>query len=463
MILVLLPLLAAPPRPAAAQSRVPTIDTVEAVVGRHPIAVVVRFESQKHYDVDVAVVEQLKGPPLPPRFTIRADTNVWFWGDAQTLVCATPTETPGVVVLGRRYGSGASSAFPLDGSEGRAFDIAALPLRSRNDILAAARAGAAVPHPAPMLETHSTARGHGSAYVTTFVVPRTPAVEAAARRWLTSLDPRAVEHGLYVLSSFGATPENVAAVREAQRSMAPSSTVDVVRWRWSIHDVRGTADQILAGWQLRAPPSNRYEFVTQHSPVRWPRVVVALVAVLAILAAVAARPRERRRLARGAAALSLIGLAAVVALWARSYARSDELVRATAAESQEAWTHRGRFVVATFKPWGRPRPLSYAAFPATKTTVRHAPHLWRPDESRALLGFASMSGPIAGVPGSSGTFRAVVIPMWVACLPCMVAPAWLAAGALRRRVRRTRNVCPTCGYDLRHSAGRCPECGAVTL
>jgi hypothetical protein len=55
-------------------------------------------------------------------------------------------------------------------------------------------------------------------------------------------------------------------------------------------------------------------------------------------------------------------------------------------------------------------------------------------------------------------------PAWLPATTAAPLPAaWVAVrGAKRwRRRRRTRlNLCPSCGFDLRASPGRCPECGA---
>ena len=51
--------------------------------------------------------------------------------------------------------------------------------------------------------------------------------------------------------------------------------------------------------------------------------------------------------------------------------------------------------------------------------------------------------------------------VWLASMfGCSVA-MWVVQIDLSRRSRRIRsNQCPTCGYDLRATPDRCPECGA---
>ena len=57
----------------------------------------------------------------------------------------------------------------------------------------------------------------------------------------------------------------------------------------------------------------------------------------------------------------------------------------------------------------------------------------------------------------------LTIPVWLVLLGTGVMPAFLLLNSalFRWRARRRRGACGTCGYDLRASPQRCPECGTA--
>lgn len=63
--------------------------------------------------------------------------------------------------------------------------------------------------------------------------------------------------------------------------------------------------------------------------------------------------------------------------------------------------------------------------------------------------------------GRLGFHYALIMPHWFLVAVSAIPPGvWLFRRARERR-RRTRNQCVRCGYDLRGTPDRCPECGMV--
>jgi hypothetical protein len=59
---------------------------------------------------------------------------------------------------------------------------------------------------------------------------------------------------------------------------------------------------------------------------------------------------------------------------------------------------------------------------------------------------------------SPGSHTIYFVPIWVPTLVLTVPAVWLTR---RWRPPRAPGMCSTCGYDLRATPGRCPECGTV--
>ena len=59
------------------------------------------------------------------------------------------------------------------------------------------------------------------------------------------------------------------------------------------------------------------------------------------------------------------------------------------------------------------------------------------------------------------TYRLVEVPFWLLAAVTAVPAAVAFARGRRRRQRADTGLCFDCGYDLRGSTDRCPECGTL--
>jgi hypothetical protein len=59
-----------------------------------------------------------------------------------------------------------------------------------------------------------------------------------------------------------------------------------------------------------------------------------------------------------------------------------------------------------------------------------------------------------------GTYASLLVtPLWFLALLFAILPALHLRAAMRSRILRRAGHCPRCGYDLRATPDRCPECG----
>jgi hypothetical protein len=84
---------------------------------------------------------------------------------------------------------------------------------------------------------------------------------------------------------------------------------------------------------------------------------------------------------------------------------------------------------------------------------------------RRFLGFRYARNdkwwPLSQLPQGYPTARslAIYVPHWAVVLLTGVLPVTWLVRTLRARRRLRCGLCPSCGYDLRATPGRCPECG----
>ena len=64
---------------------------------------------------------------------------------------------------------------------------------------------------------------------------------------------------------------------------------------------------------------------------------------------------------------------------------------------------------------------------------------------------------------SDMSYVEIVLTLWPLTVSCLLFPSWYFRSILSPNRSKRKNLCGACGYDLRASSDRCPECGlAIT-
>jgi len=187
----------------------------------------------------------------------------------------------------------------------------------------------------------------------------------------------------------------------------------------------------------------------------------------------------RRSLIESITLLSLGLCIGVAVLWVRSYGGADSISRRTPAsadafqithESQELQVSRGcaRYL-ARHDTYYHHGAVDLATLPVahlpTWSYFRYGPGFAgeQTPQSRSTwnrLGFATWrDGWMSSF--ADNTRQVWAMPLWPLAALFAAVPVARIASLLRRRARVRQGLCRRCGYDLRASPTRCPECGAT--
>ncbi|HEX3358736.1 MAG TPA: hypothetical protein VHS31_17300 [Tepidisphaeraceae bacterium] len=175
----------------------------------------------------------------------------------------------------------------------------------------------------------------------------------------------------------------------------------------------------------------------------------------------------RRRLFRFLAILSLLLCLATVALWVRSYWRLDDFEHTGTISSR---TDRN----GALSCFGE---LDFVAVHIQSDYHLIFPQRWQLSTERSSVD-KRLSDFAKQFPGArihwladfgymdysrpSYFARGIWFPHWFLAFLFAILPTLRLLTILRTRHRHRAGLCPTCGYDLRATPDRCPECGHVS-
>jgi hypothetical protein len=169
----------------------------------------------------------------------------------------------------------------------------------------------------------------------------------------------------------------------------------------------------------------------------------------------------RRRLFASVSVLSLICCLVTAGLWVRSYWREDAIFVFC-----DPWfgDHDGLlFSSASGRIYGayaiEETTSRYPSFSVDYSDATSIPYVTKLTVQHRVLGAGISLGGGPATNSGYGLRWAFILPHAAACAAFGALPVAWAWRFERTRRRRFAGLCLNCGYDLRATPERCPECG----
>jgi len=170
--------------------------------------------------------------------------------------------------------------------------------------------------------------------------------------------------------------------------------------------------------------------------------------------------RVARHVYRLVGALSLLLCLAACGLWARSVWRSDLLVAPIGEYNANVRSWDGLIYFDIYRQVALPGRSSERRWGHSSWPRANDESAWRWLGPRwwDRMGF----GHYVGFNTVGQRVDQFVFPLYAVVLLTAVPPALVLVRHIRARRRSRAGLCPRCGYDLRATPDRCPECGATS-
>jgi hypothetical protein len=167
----------------------------------------------------------------------------------------------------------------------------------------------------------------------------------------------------------------------------------------------------------------------------------------------------RQKLFGFVAVISLAVGLGVSALWIRSYFYHDSLDDSFSSTTYFVTTTQyGGFSIRLLT--GQHHlvgPLTYESYSYSSNSFRPRSCIWPSYQSYGGSDYSQGGPPIPNLT------RYAEFPYWPILLVTALLFWWWIMSLRRKRLRMTDLQCQNCGYDLRATPTRCPECGTIAL